>query len=172
MSHFNVEFKARCENPGKIRSFLRDSSAQFVGLDEQTDTYFEVPNGRLKLREGKIENYLIFYKRGDEAGPKKSEVVLYKPSDIKKLKEILLKSLSAIVSVKKTREIFFIDNVKFHIDRVDNLGGFIEVEAISPDGKVPEETLQRQCNHYLKAFGINEEDLVASSYSDLLEGRQ
>jgi adenylate cyclase, class 2 len=63
MHHLIVEIKARCSDPEKIRTILRARGARFAGLDHQVDTYFRVSAGRLKLREGKIENALIFYCR-------------------------------------------------------------------------------------------------------------
>ena len=91
-------------------------------MDEQTDTYFNVPNGRLKLREGNIENNLIFYERSNQAGPKNSHFHLVKIEDAKGLKEVLAKSMGVKVVVKKKREIYYINNVKFHIDEVPGLG--------------------------------------------------
>ena len=76
MNHQNIEIKARCADASYIRSYLLGQQAIFKGVDEQTDTYFEVSNGRLKLRQGTIENSLIFYKRANTAGPKLSEVQL------------------------------------------------------------------------------------------------
>lgn len=70
MEYLNVEIKARCRNPEFIRNYLRSKNAKFTGVDKQTDTYFEVSAGRLKLREGNIENNLIFYNRNNQAGPK------------------------------------------------------------------------------------------------------
>jgi len=73
--------------------------------------------------------------------------------------------------VEKKREIYFIDNIKFHIDTVAGLGEFIEIEAIDEDGSIGKERLQDQCESYLKRFGVSEEDLIANSYSDLLLNR-
>ena len=70
--------------------------------------------------------------------------------------------------VRKKREIYYIDNVKFHIDDVPGLGFFIEIEAGNILADKTESELLDQCNFYLKEFGIKEEDLVAESYSDLL----
>ena len=76
--HVNVEIKARCADPGRPRGHAAASSgARLVGPDYQPDTYFRVPNGRLKLREGQIENNLIFYARPGQDGPKRSDVILY-----------------------------------------------------------------------------------------------
>ena len=81
MSFLNVEIKAICNDPLFIRKYLVDNKADFKGTDEQTDTYFNVPNGRLKLREGNIENNLIFYERTNQAGPKQSHFNLVKVKD-------------------------------------------------------------------------------------------
>src|ERR1043166_5398724 len=118
MSHLNIEIKARTESAAQTRHWLQAHHAVFKGLDQQTDTYFNVPNGRLKLREGNIENNLIFYERPDQAGPKSSQFQLVKIEDARGLKETLIRSLGIKVVVKKSREIYYIDNVKFHIDEV------------------------------------------------------
>ncbi len=61
MQHLNIEIKARTTRQAEIRSMLKNNNAEFKGTDHQIDTYFHVPNGRLKLREGNIENHLIHY---------------------------------------------------------------------------------------------------------------
>ena len=73
MGFINIEIKARTSNPDKIRALLLANNAEFKGIDEQTDTYFNVPAGRLKLRQGNIENALIYYTRINQAGPKQSD---------------------------------------------------------------------------------------------------
>jgi predicted adenylyl cyclase CyaB len=166
MGHINIEIKAKCANQEKLREILKSQSANFKGVDHQVDTYFTVPRGRLKLREGNIENYLIFYEREDKEGPKQSNVILYKTEPQSSLKEILEKSLGILAVVDKQREICFIGNVKFHLDNVKDLGIFVEIEAIDTDGSLDKEKLLEQCNHYLKLFGINESDLLTNSYSD------
>ena len=77
-------------------------------------------------------------------------------------------ALHSMVVVKKKREIYFIENVKFHLDDVNGLGTFVEIEAIDSAGSLEKERLLEQCNYYLKLFEIKNEDLVAESYSDLL----
>ena len=173
MNVLNVEIKARCADPEPIRQYLRAHGARFVGEDHQVDTYFHVPNGRLKLREGTIERALIHYDRPDADGPKRSDVHLYDPvgSDTADLKAALTRALGVRVVVDKRRAIYFIDNVKFHLDRVDGLGAFVEIEAIDRDGTRSPDALRAQVDHYLAAFGIAPDALVAGSYSDLGEGR-
>lgn len=169
MSHNNIEIKARCADPAFIRAYLQQQQARFIGTDEQTDTYFHVPNGRLKLRQGPIENALIFYKRENKAGPKLSEVKLFQvPAESDVLKEVLTQANGIKVIVKKRRAIYFIENVKFHIDEVEGLGSFVEIEAIDADGSLGLEKINAQCRYYLQAFQIPESDLLTHSYSDLL----
>jgi predicted adenylyl cyclase CyaB len=163
-----IEIKARCSEQEKIRDILKGERADFKGLDIQTDTYFRVPHGRLKLREGNIENNLIHYDRPDQEGPKQSNVLLYRSTPDSNLKGILMKALGVLVVVEKKREIYFIDNIKFHIDTVAGLGEFIEIEAIDEDGSIGKQRLQGECEQYLDLFGVGKDDLIADSYSDLL----
>ncbi|MFH1608641.1 MAG: class IV adenylate cyclase [Patescibacteria group bacterium] len=166
--HKNIEIKAKCSDFKKIRKILISQKADFKGIDHQIDTYFKINNGRLKLREGNIENDLIFYNRENKKGPKKSEVILLKNNPKSSLKKILEASLGKLIVVDKHREIFFIKNVKFHLDKVKNLGTFVEIEAIDKKGNFSEKKLLEQCNFYLKLFRISKKDLVNNSYSDLL----
>lgn len=168
MGHINIEIKAHCANPQAIRNILRSHNADFRGTDRQIDTYFKVNHGRLKLREGQIENYLVYYEREDQKRPKQSDVILCPSVPNVSLKEILAKSLGVLVVVEKQREIYFIDNVKFHLDTVKHLGSFVEIEAIDRDGAVGKDRLFAQCQFFLELFNIPPEDLVSGSYSDLL----
>ena len=163
-----IEIKAHCRQPERIRELLQQKGADFRGLDHQVDTYFHVPEGRLKLREGNIENALIHYRRPDQAGPKKSEVLLYRAAPDAALKAILTAALGVLVVVDKKREIYFIDNVKFHLDEVQGLGTFVEIEAIGKNGKPTTDLLREQCQYFLELFDIRREELLEVSYSDLL----
>ena len=150
----NVEIKARCENPNRIREILKSKGADYKGLDHQVDTYFRVNSGRLKLREGNIENHLICYQRENLAGPKESNVLLFKTEPGSILKSILMEALGILVVVEKSREIYFIENVKFHIDDVKHLGSFVEIEAIGDVENVDKAVLHEQCKYYLYLFRI------------------
>jgi adenylate cyclase, class 2 len=172
MSFLNVEIKAKCDNPDLIRNYLISNGAEYRGKDEQTDTYFNVMNGRLKLREGNIENNLIYYERTNQAGPKNSHFHLVKVVDANSLKEILTRSIGVKVIVRKKREIYYINNIKFHIDEVPGLGSFIEIEAGNITADVPEEKLREQCEFYLKEFKIRPENLIDLSYCDMLLRKQ
>lgn len=164
----NIEIKAKCYDQEAIRTILMGKHADYKGTDHQIDTYFVVPNGRLKLRQGSIENNLIHYNRSDQSGPKTSEVTLYPCPESEQLHATLSKALGIKIVVDKQREIYFIDNVKFHLDKVDKLGTFVEIEAIDTDGSIDAEQLHEQCNYYLDLFNIKEEHLITHSYSDLL----
>jgi adenylate cyclase class IV len=191
VAHVNVEIKARCADPARARATLLALRARLVGPDQQTDTYFRVPNGRLKLREGQIENNLIFYSRPDQEGPKRSDVILYGTRPGSDLKALLTAALGALVAVEKRREIYFVEvsdievlgdpaaptrardheNVKVHLDTVTGLGSFVEVEAIDLDGSLGPALLEAQCRRLMARLGVADEDLVPESYSDLLLAR-
>ena len=164
----NVEIKARCSDHSQIRNILKNNNAEFKGLDHQIDTYFAAKEGRLKLREGNVENSLIYYLRENNSGPKESNIKLFKIEPGSSLKSLLISALDILVEVKKAREIYFIDNVKFHLDDVVELGMFVEIEAIDKDGSIGLEKLNEQCNYYIKLFRIQSSDLISNSYSDML----
>lgn len=166
--HINYEFKARCSDIEKLEKLLKEKNPLFIGTDHQVDTYFNVANGRLKLREGTIENSLIHYDRTNSAGAKQSNVTLYTHQPDKNLKDALTKAVGIKVIVDKQRKIYFINNVKFHFDDVKELGSFIEVEAIDKDGTIGIEKLKEQCVAYIQLFGIMKDQFIAESYSDLL----
>lgn len=172
MSHTNIEIKAKCFHPEKVEAFLLSNGARFVGLDHQKDIYFNVPAGRLKLRQGNIENSLIFYHRPNQEGPKQSDFSLSPVSDGKATEKLLEKALGVKVVVEKHRKIFFIDNVKFHLDEVPGLGCFVEIEAGNvQDPSRTIDSLRKQCNYYIKAFEVSEKDLIHHSYSDMIIAR-
>lgn len=172
MTHLNIEIKARCSAPDRIRRLLLEHNAEFKGTDYQTDTYFKVPHGRLKLREGNIENSLIFYTRPNQPEPKDAQVSLYHCQPDAALKATLTAALGILIEVKKKRDIYFIENVKFHIDEVEELGFFIEIEAIDLDGTIGRDRLIEQCQKYMDLFDIRDTDLIDCSYSDMLSNPQ
>jgi len=164
----NFEFKAKAENVNDLENKLKQFNPEYIGEDNQIDTYFNVSTGRLKLREGNIENSLIYYERENTAGAKQSTILLYKHNPDKTLKDILIKVNGIKVIVNKKRKIYFINNVKFHFDVVEGLGNFVEVEAIDKTGEIGIEKLKEQCNQYSALFNIKQSDYIAVSYSDLL----
>lgn len=170
MQHLNLEIKAKAseEHQEQIRNILKQNNAKFIGTDHQIDTYFQIEEGKLKLRKGDIENYLIYYNRAEQKETKLSEVELYPLLKHSYLEKVIRKTHEVLVEVDKHREIYFIDNVKFHIDIVKSLGRFIEIEAISEGTSHSLEELKQQCDYYQKLFNIKHSDLIKNSYSDLL----
>lgn len=168
MPILNIEFKAVTNKLTVLEALLQQRHPLFIGHDHQVDTYFNVQQGRLKLREGNIENALIHYEREDTAGAKASHVLLYHHKPDKALKEILIKTLGIKTIVDKQRKIYFIDNVKFHFDTVAGLGTFVEVEAIDKVGTIGKQKLQQQCDEYAALFGIEAKDYCSVSYSDMV----
>jgi len=178
MAQKNVEIKARCSNPQFVLDWLKaEPGIEFVGDDHQIDTYFDVEEGRLKMREGNVENALVFYRRPDQGGPKVSSVFLhhFTPGpgvriQTNTVKEILKQAIGEKVVVDKQRKIFWhaTQGVKFHVDEVVGLGSFVEIEVIDPTGEVPEKEMQAVCQDYMDIFQVMPEDLLSCSYSDLL----
>lgn len=172
MGHINVEIKARCDDPTKVINLLLSNGASYKGDDHQTDVYFGVVPGRLKLRKSPRDNCLIHYYRENLLGPKKSDVTLFPvksgKSLVNSLEKILAKVNGKLVTVKKIRKVYVKDNVEFYIDDVDQLGSFVEIEARDVSGTIGEEKLTEQCNHYMKLLNISQEDLIPGSYADML----
>jgi predicted adenylyl cyclase CyaB len=182
MGSLSIEIKARCPDPARIRKVLLAHGASFKGMDRQVDTYFRVPSGRpafkkgrgspasgrLKLREGNIENALIYYMRGDQKKSKKCDAILFSCKKKASLKKILTQALGVLAVIEKKREIYFIRNAKFHIDRVKRLGNFVEIEVFGLKGSPGAAKLRKQCEFYQKLLRIRTGDLLADSYSDQL----
>ena len=168
MNITNFEFKASVKDLAFYENKLKELNPIFKGFDHQIDTYFNVDKGRLKLREGNIENALIWYERENTASSKESSIILYPHQPDISLKNILIKTHGVKVIVDKLRRIYFIQNVKFHFDEIQSLGTFIEVEAIDTTGEIPIATLKEQCQYYADFFGLEDSDYISLSYSDLL----
>lgn len=165
-----MELKARYEDPGKARAILAGS--EFVGAFRQTDTYFSLGDRRLKLREfegsGQTAAQLIYYERPDTAEVKESEVLLYEVSEPEALTDILTRVLGVQVVVRKRREIYRHQGVQVHLDEVDGLGRYVEFELAVEDTPEGVEAGRARLDVLQGLLDVPEEDLVASSYSDLL----
>lgn len=169
MAFINVEIKARVDSGEEVKQLLEAKQARFEGVDHQIDTYFNTPNGRLKLRQGNIEQSLIFYSRPNQAGPKTSFVSLFRPEkDSDALLQTLDFALGKKVVVDKKRAIYYIDNVKFHVDEVEGLGSFMEIEAMECENYPDQASLQDQCDYYMEYLKVDSNKLVQVSYSDLI----
>lgn len=166
----NVEIKARVGDPEQLHSRalqLADTQPEII---RQRDTFFEVPEGRLKLRDfrnGRGE--LIWYRRPDAAGPKVSDYAISRTDDPAGLASLLAAALPVIGVVTKTRTLLLAGRTRIHIDEVQQLGWFMELEVVLSEG---EDTAagQEEALRLMKALGIADQDLVEGAYLDLLAG--
>lgn len=163
----DITIKARCADPAEAESILLQNGAVYKGLDVQTDTFYEAAVGKLKHRQGNIENVLIHYNREQKGEALKTEVFLYLKNPSASSIEQVCNGLKVTAQVKKLRKIFFIENVKFHIDYLEELGHFVEIEAIDLEGALGLEVLREQYQFYKELLQIEEEDLVNDSYVNL-----
>jgi adenylate cyclase, class 2 len=166
----NIEIKATYKNLEKAREICQSLKAEYVGLDRQVDTYFHVPHGRLKLRESSLSGaYLIPYIRPNQEGPKKSNYGILPVANAEHTKSLFAEMLGIDLVVKKNREIYLIDNVRVHLDEVDELGCFFEFEAVY-DEDTEAQRLQEEKKVYdlMKVFDISENSLEKTSYQQLL----
>lgn len=163
----NLELKARVESLGTIRETAQRAGAEERGTMRQTDTYFRVQHGRLKLREieGK-EAELISYERGEEEQARWSRYEKTPASDPSRLRTILCAAIGELVTVRKTREVFLLEGNRIHLDTVEGLGTFIEIEIPAED----EEPVRIQMDRLRSLFGISGSDVFLHSYSDMLLG--
>lgn len=163
----NIEIKARYENAQRAEENLNALGAGMAGTFHQKDTYFNVDQGRLKLRQlGTDEGHLIFYQREDLAGPKRSDYEIAKTEDPEALRAILTKIHGAWVEVEKTRQVWLWENVRIHLDDVKGLGQFVELEAVTEEKGI-EESHQR-VETLMRALEITSEQLVEGSYGDIV----
>jgi adenylate cyclase, class 2 len=163
----NLELKARTADLAAARDVCRRLGARPPEMQRQTDTYFRVPHGRLKLRE--IEDrpaVLIWYDRPDREAARGSDYHLVPVEAADLLKAALTAALGVRGTVCKRREIHLWHNVRIHLDEVEGLGTFLEFEAVlSPADD--EATAAARLARFREAFGIRPDDLVASSYAEL-----
>lgn len=163
----NLELKARDRDPSRSLDACRALGAEDKGTLTQRDTYFEVPRGRLKLREEPEAATLIAYERPDLAGNKESRYRLVEVPEPAELRAALASVLGITIVVDKSRRLFLHEGVRIHLDRVKDLGDFIEFEGVAADDDDPAR-FTSLLDDLRAAFGIREEDLLRESYSDLL----
>jgi len=161
----NIELKARLRDWEAALRACRDLEARPQGDIHQLDTYFRVPEGRLKLREarpGRTE--LVFYRRPNVFGPKGCDYLLApaEPS----IKPLLIGALGVLAIVEKTRTLYLWENVRIHLDRVTDLGEFIEFEAVLSE-EYDEDDGRRKLEPLIEAFELRPEDLFDGSYLDM-----
>lgn len=164
----NLELKARDRDPARSVEACREIGAVDQGVLTQRDTYFDVPRGRLKLREEPdAPATLIAYERPALAGNKESRYRLVAVSDAAGLRGALESALGITVVVTKARRLFAFEGVRIHLDRVEDLGDFIEFEGVAADGEDPTH-FSALLDSLRVSLGIRDEDLLRESYSDLV----
>lgn len=164
----SVEIKAKVKDKHGLTNKARELSGQEGQLLEQEDTFFGCNNGRLKLRNLKgAPSELIFYQRPDQAGPKLSQYFKTEVPDPDSLKQVLALALGVRGVVKKTRYLYMIGQTRVHVDQVEKLGDFMELEVNLHDGQSPEEG-QAIAHDLMQKLGVKEEDLLTCAYMDLL----
>ncbi|MDZ7344907.1 MAG: class IV adenylate cyclase [candidate division KSB1 bacterium] len=181
----NIEFKAWLRHPEIVQRILAQYALAPAATLQQTDTYFHVQSGRLKLREIEGETaQLIFYRRADQAGIKRSDYSMAPIASPAALREVLAAAFGIQVVVKKRRALYLLPrqpiahpNVKpenfarLHLDTVDGLGQFLEIEiVVAPEEPLP--NAQAEAERLARAFQIQPEDFIAGSYADILETQQ
>lgn len=165
----NIEIKAKVRDLEAIR-VKAASLAQAPGkILEQTDTFFVVAAGRLKVREfSDGSGELIFYERPDRPGPKQSTYTQCACPNAATLTEIFRRLLPVRGVVVKKREVFLVGRTRVHLDQVDGLGFFVELEVVLSDGE-PVESGEREAHALLQALEIPQAALVSEAYIDLIE---
>ncbi|MCK5378634.1 MAG: class IV adenylate cyclase [Acidobacteria bacterium] len=167
----NIEIKATVEDLPAIQCRVEAIADQGPTELHQVDTFFSCSTGRLKLREfGAPPSELIYYRRSNVAGPKESSYLVAPVPDSGVLKQILATANGTLGVVKKRRLLYLIGQTRVHLDRVEGLGPFMELEVVlqnhqtTNDGVVIAQDLMKKLN-------IREDQLVDTAYFDLLHGR-
>jgi adenylate cyclase, class 2 len=173
----NLELKSVYPNHKFARAQAAVLGASFSGTLVQTDTYFSVKHGRLKLRRnefypphaktGRVSYELIFYKRANMRREKSSHYTILPVADGEATRQFLAASLGVITTVQKTRELFLNENLRIHLDTVKSLGKFLEFELVISKS-FPAARCRKQMAALKHAFRINAAALIRYSYSDLM----
>jgi predicted adenylyl cyclase CyaB len=164
----NIEIKARVANMEALAAKAAALAAAGPVEIAQDDTFFSCDSGRLKLRtfsDGTGE--LIFYRRANERGPKESFYVRSPTAAPKLLRQALSLAYGEIGSVIKHRTLFLVGRTRLHLDKVEGLGQFLELEVVLDDDE-PAESGAREAQNLMKELGIEPDHLVECAYIDLL----
>lgn len=161
----NFEIKCRIRNLSAIKEILVSDRKYKYSFEKQRDIYYKVKSGRLKLRiiNEKISD-LIYYNRKEQNRERVSNFVISSTNNFKELNFIMTEQFEVMVIVNKKREIFVKDNIRIHLDTVNKLGKFLEIEIMFKDLKKAKK-LMEELKDLLR---LNPKDFIKSSYSDLL----
>ena len=164
----NIEIKARIESVEALLPRAKAIAESEPTEIDQDDTFFNCPNGRLKLRAfSDTAGELIFYQRPDSAGPKESFYVVSPTASPNTLREVLSLAYGQCGRVRKHRTLFLVGRTRIHLDRVEGLGDFIELEVVISEGESGEAGVDI-AQALLGKLGISREQLVEGAYVDLL----
>ncbi len=165
----NIEIKAHARDWHKLYEIVRSESDTPGTIIRQIDTFFNVMRGRLKLRQiGDHHGELIFYKREDCDGPRVSNYQIFPTEHPNTLRDLMTAALGIRGVVAKTRNLFWIGQTRIHLDEVDGLGRFIELEVVLRSDQVESNGSKVACE-IMNLLSICENDIIQCSYMDLLE---
>jgi predicted adenylyl cyclase CyaB len=163
----NVEIKARVSDLAEVEAQTRRIATEGPDDLAQDDTFFACANGRLKLREfSSMRGQLIYYSRPDDAGPKVSDYWIADTASPAAMRETLSRALGIVGRVRKHRRLYLLDRTRIHLDNVEGLGSFVELEVVLGDGESPHQGVE-VARHIMKSLGIGESQLVQGAYVDL-----
>lgn len=168
LTYKDCTLKAVLRNTSLIKKKLIALYAEFIGEDNQTDYYFECLPGKLKWRQGNIENLITHYERAQEGPIEQTRVYRYDLNPTKEQIEFLFVNYKNIGVVKKTRSIYILKNMKIHIDQLPTQKEFIEIEAIDRYEKFSSTELKEQCLQLLSRLQISTQDLIPTGYLSYL----
>ena len=167
----NIEIKARARDFKAIKARAEKLSDTPVEVIPQVDTFFSTNKGRLKLRElSPSRAQLIYYERPNQDGPKRSDYHIFETSDPINLKTTLSLALGTRGVVQKTRYLFLVGQTRIHLDDVDGLGQFMELEVVL-DPNQSDKDGQAVAEELMSQLGIEKGDLLESAYLDLMENK-
>ncbi len=165
----NIEIKAYApdfEALRKVAESLSDTPCQVI---PQVDTFFNCPSGRLKLRElAPDHGQLVYYQRQDVSGPKHSEYRIFETREPNMLKELLTQAYGIRGVVSKVRYLYMVGQTRIHLDDVQDLGKFLELEVVLRQGQTDSEG-QAVAEELINQLGIRPGDLIEGAYMDMLE---
>ena len=164
----NIEIKARARNFEEIKSHAEKLSDVPVQVIPQEDTFFNTPQGRLKLRVLADHAQLIYYTRPDQEGPKRSYYHITRSNDPENLRRVLELAYGIRGVVKKTRYLYLVGQTRVHLDDVDGLGQFMELEVVMAEGQSDAEG-QAIAEGLMSSLGVERGDLLDGAYIDLIE---
>ena len=164
----NIEIKARLNNFEKTRQMVQAICPKPESIEQQMDTFFITEQGRLKLRETDERSALIYYDRLDSIDPSPSDISISFVDNPNTIKDVLSKSLGIRGVVKKNRSLYLYGQTRIHLDKVEKLGKFIELEVVLNEGQAIEDG-NKIANELMDKLNIKKEDLIDVAYIDLQE---